>query len=214
MSRAELRNFCCLSEFKLAALQKKWKELKAQDPAIAPWATADSDGKGLGMRYLKYLALLSVLLVPLAYSQAEVAFGVGIGPGYVAGPPVCEYGYYQDYPYACAPYGYYGPSWFVDGVFIGAGPWYHGWGGGYWGRGYYGGGFYGRDHDRGYYGRGYDRGFEGRGYVGRGYEGRGAVGSYRGGGGGYHGGGSYGGGGRSYGGGGYHGGGGSHGGRR
>ena len=163
------------------------------------------------MRYLKYLALLSVLLIPLAYSQAEVVFGVGVGPGYIAGPPVCEYGYYDYYPYACAPYGYYGPSWFVDGVFIGAGPWHHGWGGGYYGRGFYGRGFYGRDYDRGwhgrggdrYYGRGYEhgyvgrgyygRGYEGHGYSGRGYEGRGSGSGYRGGGG-YHGGGSYGGG--------------------
>ena len=29
-------------------------------------------------------------------------------------------------PYGCAPYGYYGPEWFVGGVFIGAGPWFHG----------------------------------------------------------------------------------------
>jgi hypothetical protein len=26
----------------------------------------------------------------------------------------------------CAPYGYYGPEWFTGGVFIGAGPWFHG----------------------------------------------------------------------------------------
>src|SRR5215467_15206066 len=83
------------------------------------------------MKYLRYLALLGLLMLPLAYSQAEVRVGVGIGfgPGYyVAGPPACAYGYYPYYPYACAPYGYYGPSWFVNGVFIGAGPWYHGWG--------------------------------------------------------------------------------------
>ena len=46
------------------------------------------------------------------------------------GPPDCEWGYYSYYPYACAPYGYYGPSWFLGGAFIGVGPWY-GWG---WGR--------------------------------------------------------------------------------
>ena len=34
-------------------------------------------------------------------------------------------------PYSCAPYGYYGPDWFTGGVFIGAGPWYHGHGGFY-----------------------------------------------------------------------------------
>ncbi len=87
------------------------------------------------MRYLRYLALLAVLMVPLAFAQAQVGVAIGVGPGYVDGPPVCEYGYYDYYPYACAPYGYYGPQWFSGGVFIGAGPWYgRGWGGG-WGRG-------------------------------------------------------------------------------
>jgi hypothetical protein len=34
---------------------------------------------------------------------------------------------YFDYtPYDCAPYGYYGPDWFAGGIFIGAGPWFHG----------------------------------------------------------------------------------------
>jgi len=83
------------------------------------------------MKYLRHIALLGLLALPLAYSQAEVRVGVGIGfgpgYGYVAGPPVCAYGYYPDYPYTCAPYGYYGPSWFANGIFIGAGPWYHGW---------------------------------------------------------------------------------------
>ena len=80
------------------------------------------------MKYLRYVALLALLTLPLAYSQAAVRIGVGIGVGgYVAGPPVCAYGYYPSYPYACAPYGYYGPSWFANGIFIGAGPWYHGW---------------------------------------------------------------------------------------
>jgi hypothetical protein len=40
--------------------------------------------------------------------------------------PLCPYGYYDYAPYACAPYGYYGPEWFISGVFIGAGPWFHG----------------------------------------------------------------------------------------
>jgi len=56
------------------------------------------------------------------------------------GPPVCPYGYFDYAPYACAPYGYYGPSWFSGGVFIGAGPWYHG----YYGRGGRGPRYYGR----------------------------------------------------------------------
>jgi hypothetical protein len=121
------------------------------------------------MKYLRYVALLALLTLPLAYSQAAVRVGVGIGVGgYVAGPPVCAYGYYPDYPYACAPYGYYGPSWFANGIFIGAGPWYHGWG-----------------HP--YYGRAYGRGFTGHGFtghgaaVGRGFEARGSVAGNRGG---------------------------------
>ena len=121
------------------------------------------------MKYLRYVALLALLAMPLAYSQAEVRVGVGIGVGgYVDDPPVCAYGYYPDYPYACAPYGYYGPNWFAGGVFIGAGPWYHGWG-----------------HP--YYGRAYARGFEGSGFAGhgpavrRGFEARGPVASNRGG---------------------------------
>jgi len=126
------------------------------------------------MKYLRYVALLALLALPLAYSQAEVRVGVGVGfGGYVAGPPVCAYGYYPDYPYACAPYGYYGPNWFANGIFIGAGPWYHGWGHPY----------YGRSYGRGFYGRGVEgRRFEGRGPVGRrGFEGRGAVAGNRGG---------------------------------
>ncbi len=119
------------------------------------------------MRYLKYFALLAVLMMPVAYSQAQVrvGIGVGVGPAYVAGPPVCTYGYYDYAPYACAPYGYYGSDYFVNGVFIGAGPWYH-WGHpvGFWNRGYYGRGwgrpYYGHPavHGR-VYERGYARGF-------------------------------------------------------
>ena len=46
---------------------------------------------------------------------------VNIGPA-----PVCPYGYYDYAPYNCSPYGYYGPDWFNSGVFLGAGPWFHG----------------------------------------------------------------------------------------
>jgi len=159
------------------------------------------------MRFLKYFALLSILLLPAAYSHAQVSVGIGVGtygPPVVYGPPACAYGYYDYYPYACAPYGYYGPDWFFNGVFIGAGPWYHR---GYYGyRGYYPRGYAYGYAPRGYYGRGYEgRGYEGRGYSGRGYEGRGYVGGggFHGGGGGFHGGG-----------GGFHGGGGHGGGHR
>jgi hypothetical protein len=54
-------------------------------------------------------------------ANAQVAVGVNIGPA-----PVCPYGYFDYAPYNCAPYGYYGPEWFVDGAFIGVGPWFHG----------------------------------------------------------------------------------------
>ena len=80
------------------------------------------------MRYLKSLALFLVLLaLPALHSQAQVAIRVNIGPSYGVyhAPPVCEWGFYPTYPFGCAPYGYYGPEWFADGVFIGAGPWHN-----------------------------------------------------------------------------------------
>ena len=77
------------------------------------------------MRF-RYLALLFLVVVPAVYSQAQVAIGVQIGPSYglYNPPPVCAWGYYPYYPFDCAPYGYWGPEWFAEGVFIGAGPWY------------------------------------------------------------------------------------------
>ena len=124
------------------------------------------------MRILRSLALLTVLAAPAALAHSQVAVGIGIGPVvdypapvYVDAPPVCTWGYYSYYPYACAPYGYYGADWFFGGFFIGAGPWYHGWYGRPWGWGwghpwggwgwgshrYYGGGY-------GYHG-GYNTGY-------------------------------------------------------
>lgn len=61
------------------------------------------------------------LMAPVPKANAQVSVGVNIGPA-----PVCPYGYYATPPYSCAPYGYYGPEWFVNGIFIGAGPWFHG----------------------------------------------------------------------------------------
>ena len=67
-------------------------------------------------------ALLTIALLCCApVASAQVAVGVNIGV-----PPVCPYGYFDYAPYDCAPYGYYGPDWFVGGLFIGAGPWFHG----------------------------------------------------------------------------------------
>jgi hypothetical protein len=105
------------------------------------------------MRYLRILALLGICLGSASFAHAQrVVVGVGVGPAYVGPAPVCAYGYYGYYPYACAPYGYYGPDYFVGGVFIGAGPWFHG--------------FYGRPR---FYGRSgfYEHRFEGRGFRDR-----------------------------------------------
>ena len=72
----------------------------------------------------KVLALVFAILTiavlccaPAASAQVSVSIGVA---------PVCPYGYFSYAPYNCAPYGYYGPDWFGGGVFIGAGPWFHG----------------------------------------------------------------------------------------
>src|SRR6266850_5251455 len=118
------------------------------------------------MRYLKYFVLLAICILPAAErSQAQVRVGVRVGGGYGYVAPVCAYGYYGYAPYACAPYGYYGPDWFVGGVFIGAGRWFHGYRGpGFYSRpGFYGRGFYVRP---GFVGRG---GFVRGGPAGRGF---------------------------------------------
>jgi len=82
---------------------------------------------------MKNLMLLTVLGVGLMAAPAvqaapavSIGIGIGVGPAYVGPAPICAYGYYPFYPYACAPLGYYGPEWFFGGVFIGAGPWFHG----------------------------------------------------------------------------------------
>jgi hypothetical protein len=76
------------------------------------------------MRYFKSLAISVVtaaLLTAGSVAPAQISVGIGIGAA-----PVCPYGYFDYAPYDCAPYGYYGPDWFVNGFFIGAGPWFHG----------------------------------------------------------------------------------------
>ena len=68
------------------------------------------------------LAAAAVVLgFTAAAPKAEAGISINIGAA-----PVCPYGYYDYAPYACAPYGYYGPEWFNGGIFIGAGPWFHG----------------------------------------------------------------------------------------
>src|SRR5580704_1121617 len=75
------------------------------------------------MRTLRPLALMAIagvfLLAPADRAHAQVGVSIGVAP-------VCPYGYYEAPPYNCAPDGYYGPEWFSGGIFIGAGPWYHG----------------------------------------------------------------------------------------
>src|ERR1700728_32661 len=136
----------------------------------------------------KSLALSAVAVTALSASSvapSQVSVGIGIAP-------VCPYGYFDYAPYDCAPYGYYGPDWFLNGIFIGAGPWFHG-----------PHGFYGHvdnrwDPHHGYHGPMPARGEhafthfhanearDGRGYIGNpGHDGRGehAAGFARGGGG-------------------------------
>lgn len=68
---------------------------------------------------LVFATLTVALLCCAPTESAQVSINVGVAP-------VCPYGYFDYAPYDCAPYGYYGPDWFVGGVFIGAGPWFHG----------------------------------------------------------------------------------------
>jgi hypothetical protein len=74
------------------------------------------------MRHWKVFALVMVAVAMLSVprpASAGIAINIGVAP-------TCPYGYFDYAPYSCAPYGYYGPEWFTGGVFIGAGPWFHG----------------------------------------------------------------------------------------
>jgi len=75
------------------------------------------------MNTFKCLALTAVVgacfMATAPQVEAQVVIGIGAAP-------ICPYGYYDYSPYPCAPYGYYGPEWFSGGIFIGAGPWFHG----------------------------------------------------------------------------------------
>jgi len=81
------------------------------------------------MRGIKILFGTTALLAGLALApavQAQLVVNIGVQPS-------CAYGYYGYSPYACAPYGYYGPGYFYNGIFLGMGPWggwgySHGWG--------------------------------------------------------------------------------------
>src|SRR3984957_3631359 len=71
------------------------------------------------LKAFAFLAVAAALSTGLSSAPAQVAVSIGAAP-------VCPYGYYDFEPYNCAPYGYYGPDWFVGGLFIGDGPWFHG----------------------------------------------------------------------------------------
>ena len=76
------------------------------------------------MRSTRYFVLSAAAVAALCFtpkSHAQTSVSVTVGHA-----PDCPYGYYAYKPYHCAPRGYYGPEWFHDGVFIGAGPYYHG----------------------------------------------------------------------------------------
>jgi len=74
------------------------------------------------MSYWKPFVLSAIAVAALASTRvapSQVVVGIGAAP-------MCPYGYFDYAPYDCAPYGYYGPDWFAGGVFLGAGPWFHG----------------------------------------------------------------------------------------
>jgi len=75
------------------------------------------------MRGFKFVLLAAVAGIGLSVSAPQASAQVDVNIGVT---PDCPYGYYDVAPYACAPAGYYGPEWFDGGVFIGAGPWFHG----------------------------------------------------------------------------------------
>ena len=70
-------------------------------------------------KVIAYSLFAASMLSGFSGAPAQVSVNIGVAP-------VCPYGYFDFAPYDCAPYGYYGPDWFVGGVFIGAGPWFHG----------------------------------------------------------------------------------------
>ena len=75
------------------------------------------------MRIFAVALMAAALGVGLTATAPKATAQVGVEVGVA---PDCPYGYYDVPPYACAPAGYYGPEWFSGGVFIGAGPWFHG----------------------------------------------------------------------------------------
>jgi hypothetical protein len=73
-----------------------------------------------GLKLVVLAAVAGVVFVAAPpKTMAQISVEVGVAPD-------CPYGYYDYAPYSCVPDGYYGSEWFNGGVFIGAGPWFHG----------------------------------------------------------------------------------------
>ncbi len=94
--------------------------------ATIPHPGHSKQGRYHFMRTIKYGLFAAAaagifLFIPATPSPAQVSIGVNFGA-----EPNCPYGYYDYAPYNCTPDGYYGSEWFNNGVFIGAGHWFHG----------------------------------------------------------------------------------------
>src|SRR5258708_33036411 len=74
-------------------------------------------------KFFGWVLALGLLAAPLALTQraqaqddsgyygGDYGYDSGYDPGYAYGAaPVCQWGYYNYYPYSCAPYGFYGPA--------------------------------------------------------------------------------------------------------
>src|ERR1035441_75805 len=73
-----------------------------------------------GLRILALAAVAGICFMATnPKTQAQVGVEIGVAP-------VCPYGYYDVPPSDCPPYASYHPECFTGGVFIGAGPWFHG----------------------------------------------------------------------------------------
>jgi hypothetical protein len=75
------------------------------------------------MRVLKLAVLAAAAGIMFVAAQPKVMAQISVEVGIA---PDCPYGYFDYAPYNCVPDGYYGSEWFNGGVFIGAGPWFHG----------------------------------------------------------------------------------------
>src|SRR5215472_3208459 len=94
---------------RLKPKQEKKMRVRAQwQPICSIWVV---------MRMSTLSGFFTAVVMLMLMGCAPMHFGVG-----VTAAPICPYGYYEVPPYDCAPDGFYGPEWFSNGVFIGAGP--------------------------------------------------------------------------------------------